>query len=188
MPSSNKKNYGKGWGGDEAFEDLECPSGTWCQIRKPNPQQLISLGLIDNLDALSGLVDKKHIKRVKGSKVPTVSEAGAKEILENPQAVMDMMAVADKVVEYMVIQPTLRRPVKQIPGMTDDKGKPIEQPLPFHERENGVIYTDQLDMMDKMWIFQYCAGGSTDLATFRQQIGQSPATVGDVSEVADTSV
>jgi hypothetical protein len=187
MPSSNKKNYGEGWGGAEAFEDLECPSGVWCQIRKPNPQQLISLGLIDNLDVLSGLVDKKHIKRVKGTKIPTVSEAGAKEILDNPKAIMDMMAVADKVVEYMVVQPTLRRPVK-ITSEVNDKGKHIEIPLPFNDRESGVIYTDQLDMMDKMWIFQYCAGGSTDLTTFREQIGQSSSNVGDVGQVENSSV
>ena len=187
MPSTNKNKYGQGWGGDEVFEDLECPSGTFCQIRKPNPQQLISLGLIDNLDALSGLVDKKHIKRVKGSKIPTVSNAGAEQIMENPKAVMDVLAIADKVIEYMVIQPTVRRPV-YVTGQLDDKGKPIEAPLPFNDRESDVIYTDQLDMIDKIWIFQYCAGGSGDLAQFRKQIGESPIDLGNVSEVEDTSV
>jgi hypothetical protein len=187
MPSTNKNKYGKGWGGDQAFEDLECPSGTYCQIRKPNPQQLISLGLIDNLDALSGLVDKKHIKRVKGTKIPTVSTAGAEKLMENPKAIMDVLAVADKVIEYMVVQPTIKRPVFHT-GQLDSKGKPIEEILPFNDRESDVIYTDQLDMIDKIWIFQYCAGGSGDLAQFRESVGKSAVDLGDVNEVEDTSV
>lgn len=182
MPSSNKKKYGSGWAETEMFQDLECPSGTWCQVRKPNPKNLMSLGFLDKFDQLTGIVESKHVKRVKGQ-APVVN---VKSMSQDPKAIMDILIVADRIVEHVVSQPTIVRPVKVVG--TNDKGDPIEEPLRAEEREDGVVYTDMIDDVDKMYIFQHAVGGSTDLATFREQIGQSAESVGDGVEVPSKAV
>ena len=189
MPSPNipENKYGQGWSSVQAFVDLECPSGTWCQVRKPNPKQLISLGFMDNFDTLTALVDKKHVKRVKGKAVPDVSS-----MMKNPKAVMDAMALADKIAEHVVLQPTLKRPVKRVfdengkPILNED-GKPVEEDLEGHERVDGVIYTDMIDDIDKMFIMQFAVGGSSDLTKFREQIGELNVDLGNVDEVASSA-
>lgn len=188
MPSPNipasENKYGQGWSSVQAFVDLECPSGTWCQVRRPNPKQLVSLGFMDNFDTLTALIDKKHVKRVKGKIVPNVES-----LMKNPKGVMDAMALADKIAEHSVMQPTLKRPVKNLfdengKMVLDDDGKPVEVILEGHERNPATIYTDMIDDIDKMYIMQFACGGSADLATFREQLGELDVNLGDVDEVA----
>jgi hypothetical protein len=179
MPSSDKQ-YGSGWNASEIFEDLECPSGTWCQVRKPNPRQLMALGFINKFDQLSGLVESKHIRRVKGK-----PEVNTESMSQDPKAIMDILDLADRVTEYVVVQPTVIRPVV----ILDQKdGQPIERPMRAEEREDGVIYTDMLDDLDKMYIFQYSVGGKEDLATFRKQLGEPVNLVGNGASVPRTPV
>ena len=178
MPSTNRE-YGKSWGKTNLFEDLECPSGELCQVRKPNPRQLVALGLLDKFDALSKLIDDKHIQRVTG-------KAAAKMVVDklqgDPQAVMGIMEMADRIVEYAVVQPVLRRPVKSNPNPRPDS--PSEVPLPADEREKDVVYTDMVDENDKMYIFMYSIGGGNDLESFRKSVAELSGSVGDVESVA----
>ena len=177
MPSTN--SYGAGWkkATTDAFMDLECPTGTWCQVRKPNPRSLIALGFLERMDTLNGVIQSKHIKRVKGE-----SKINAESLIKDPASVMGMLELADRVCEYVVMQPTVRRPVKVIGENSD--GTPHEVQLPGEERDPEVIYTDVMDDADKMWIFQHACGGDATLATFRKQMYESSGDVGDVEQVA----
>jgi hypothetical protein len=184
MPSTNTPNsYGTGWkkAKAEAFIDLECPTGTWAQVRKPNPRSLIALGFVDRLDTLNGIIQSKHITRVKGSSGG--SQIDPKALLKNPAALMGMLELCDRVCEHVVVQPTVVRPVKVV-GTTED-GQPIEVKLPGEERDPEVIYTDEMDDADKMFIFNHAAGGDPDLATFRDLVIEPTAVVGNVEQVAN---
>jgi hypothetical protein len=183
MPSTNTPNaYGAGWKKSkaEAYIDLECPTGTWCQIRKPNPRALVTLGFLDRLDTLNGVIQSKHIKRVKGeAKIDTTS------LIKDPTSLMGMLELADRVVEYVVIQPTVQRPY--VSTGVDGEGNPTERQLRGDERDDEVIYTDELDDADKMFIFSLSAGGDPDLATFRKLYNESAANLGNVEQVAGSS-
>lgn len=167
------------WGTPQ-FRDLEVPSGQLCQVKPPGIQQLISEGLLDNSDTLLALIDEKHIKRVKGRPTPAKNgvqvaaqpQVDTATILKDPTAVTRMFELVDKVTALMVIQPNVRRPVKEVDGK--------EIVLPFEEREEGIIYTDQVDIMDKMYIFQYAVGGDANLEQFRKQFS---SRVGSVAAV-----
>lgn len=178
MPSStpeNKYDLGLGRTASEQFEDLQVPSGAWCQIRKPNPKELMRLGYLSEFDSLSSLVDRKHIKRVKGAP----PEVDTKSLMKDPDAIIRVLDLADEICSHVIVQPTVRnamRPVKDAKGkeqINPRTGKPLMEAIPPNEREEGVVYTDQLDDFDKMFIFQYSVGGSPDLERFRQQISES---------------
>jgi hypothetical protein len=186
MPSSNsKKKYGAGWG-QSNFVDLEMPSGALAQVRKANPRQLLMLGYLDKFNELKAMVQTEHVERVKGK--PTAAQAAKvaqdamKAVGEDPAKMREVMEMADRITEYMVVQPKVKRPVK-IVGR-DEKGKPIEEPLDDDERESGIVYTDDIDSMDRMFLMQYAVGVKTDLKSFRQELDEFDRVMGDVQSMA----
>jgi hypothetical protein len=162
--------------GQPQFVDLEVPSGQLCQARLPGVQQLIAAGVIDSADTLTSLVDQKHIKRVQGK---TSGKAPAKEIdteslMKDPENLRKMFSLIDQVVCHMVVQPsviTCLRTVEKEDGTTED------EVIPIPERVEGQVYSDMIDMLDKMFIFQYAVGGGTDLESFREQFGEAMGSV-----------
>jgi hypothetical protein len=150
------------WGTATNFNDLTMPSGQTAQVRQPGVQNLVSAGVLDDVDTLSTLVNEKHVKRVKGK--PVVDH---KSMMGDPKNMLRVLETVDKVVEYMVIQPNVKRPVEQY---VDSEGQTKERPLAG--REPGIVYTDQIDLNDRMFIFQYSTGGATDVEQFRGQLAE----------------
>lgn len=147
--------------GIEKFNDLECPSGQLAQVRQPGVQAMISSGVLQSADTLTSLVDQKHIKRVQGKAKPADPQIDGSSLIKDPENMKRVFDVVDRVTEYMVVQPVVRRPFER-----DDQGNEVF--IGGSHREEGVIYTDQIDLMDRMFIFQYAVGGSTDVEEFRR--------------------
>lgn len=166
MPTPSNKNATPNpyaptaWGADQ-YVDLECPSGQLCQVRRPGVEGLISAGLLKETDSLTSLVENKHVKRVKGEKQVDVGK-----LMNDTDALTKVLKVVDKIVAYIVIQPSLR-----LPSITGPNGE--ELPMLDEDREQGVIYTDMVDLIDRMFIFQYAVGGSKDIEQFRKQLNES---------------
>lgn len=165
--------YGQGWGG-ELLIDLPVPSGVLCQVRRPGIPGLIKAGLLDSLDALTGIVQTDHVERVKEGKDPHVTAEQMKALSKDKAQLLKALDLTDKVVEYVVTQPKLVRPV-----VRDERGVPVltgdgeETPLPDADRVLGTIYTDSVSLEDKMYIFQFVVGGVTDLETFRKEFSET---------------
>jgi hypothetical protein len=90
----------------------------------------------------------------------------------------------DRVTEYVVVQPQVLRPVqrdeegnpiKMWKGRIEDDGERImeELPLPDAERVPGTVYTDMVEPMDKVYLFQFVVGGVRDLEQFRAEFGET---------------
>ena len=165
MPNPDNKYALTGWSA-ELFTDLEVPSGQVCQARRPGVEGLVRMGLLDKVDSLTGIVDSKHIKRVKGQK--TIDE---KSLMSDPESLLKAMATIDKVICYVVVQPHIQPAVKTVDGQ--------EVPLTDEEYEPGVVYTSMISIEDKMFIFNYAVGGSKDLEKFRQRIGKPLSSLDD---------
>lgn len=158
------------WG--SLFQDLECPSGQLCQVRQPGVQHLIAAGVIDGIDTITAMIDQKHIKRVSGKAktdgikngtvMPDGSVVDGNSMLEDPEQLGRVFRLIDKVVCHMVVQPTiLATPEDSQTRMTPDV-----------VTSQGKVYADMVDLVDKMYIFQYAVGGGTDLEQFRKQFKQ----------------
>lgn len=164
MPSSTTPNpYAATTWSTSPYDDVTMPSGQLAQVRKPGIQRLIGDGLLDSADTLSALVDQKHIKRVKGK--PEVDGAS---LIKDPKNMLAVLDLVDKIVEHMIVQPTVKRPV-----MIDSVDETKNRPLLDNEREEDVVYTDAIDMGDRMFIFQYALGGSSDVERFRSGLNEA---------------
>ena len=58
--------------------------------------------------------------------------------------------------------------------------EPKVHPAPEDEadRDDDLLYPDDIEDMDKMFVFQWVSGGTTDLETFRQRYSSNMASLG----------
>lgn len=140
-------------GGIGGTEDLEVPSGQLCLVRRPGLQGLMKAGVLADIDSLTALVDKKHVKPAKGKQKP--QELDIASLMSDPTALDNVLHTVDKVVCHCVVKPEVE--------MT---------PNDVTRRKSGVVYADMIDIMDKMFIFNFVVGGTRDLESFRGEFDE----------------
>lgn len=138
---------------------LELPSGNTCLVRPVGMQAFLKQGFIPN--SLLGIVQAGLKAGETGKPAEIDTDALMAEALADPEKLQDIFDIADSVTVYCVVEP----PVHPIP----------EDNL----REEDKLYVDELDLDDKMFIFQFAVGGSRDLEPFRQATGSGMGPVSD---------
>lgn len=188
MPASDNNStiYGQGWGA--ALQDLALPSGAICQLRKLQMEDLVELGIMDQVDFLSQIVEEKHVERVKkpsdrAKKQPTKAEAAeaakvaeqeqTAALLRDPKKFSTMSAMIDKIVVACVIKPQIVNGFREV-----EEGQRIR--LDDDARVHGVIYSDSIPFGDKMEVFEVAFAGVQKMSSFR---GESAEDVGHVDSV-----
>lgn len=145
MPE-NENNYKPTvWG--RKGEDLQCPSGQLCRVLRTGPQQLVAAGVLESMDALTGIVQNELIPQAQGR--PKID---ASKLAKNPKAINQMIEVADKVCIYAVLEPQVH---------------PV--PPAGVKRDEDKVYVDMVDIEDKFFIMQFVMGGVKDFEQFRQE-------------------
>jgi hypothetical protein len=181
---SNTPKYGQSWK-KEKFHDLELPSGNVCQVRRPGVQGLIKAGVLESMDVLTGLVQQTTLPKAEGKVV-----VDKDKMMQNPDSVRSMIDILDDIVLYAVNRPAVLDkywryqgddetaphydPQKAGERVLDSNNKPIEikakdrlQDDEADEDADPIIYVDEVDLEDKMFLMNYVVGGSRDLAQFR---------------------
>lgn len=154
----------KGWkkSSDVATRNvpLEVPSGNTCLVRPVGMQAFIAEGLIPN--SLMGIVTTALEAGEKGEEVDedAVVEQFIDDIKADPDRVMDMIRMADACTVYCVIEPK----VAPAPGAGQD-------------RDPDVLYVDEVDLDDKMFIMNFAVGGTRDLEPFREKVARGVESV-----------
>ena len=186
-PSDRKKKstrHGSSW--RSPFTDLTLPSGETCQVKRPGIQGLVKAGVLHSLDSLTSIVQTETIPKAEGK--PKVN---VKAILEDADKFGSMMSMVDKIVVHVVTDPILAPAVRPLvidgEPVLDEYDKPKFEDIPDDEREDGVIYVDYVDMMDKMYIMNFAVGGSADLAEFRKATSNAVGDVPDLEADEDAS-
>lgn len=172
-----------------ATEKVTVPSGQVVIARRIGMEGLIAAGILTEADSLTALVmsgpvedGKKRMAghKAKAPKEPTEEELG-KRLLENPDALAAMLTMADKAIPMICVQPEVHTHVM-------NPGKPNQRLLTNIERATikkdnpGIVFVDQIDMIDKMHLFTWACGDLQALAAFRKP------TDPDVDNVAAESV
>jgi hypothetical protein len=128
MPPKGKK-YGLGH--KKSFE-LDLPSGETCLVRRTGIDGLISAGVLDSLDSLTGMVKELHLDRVAGHK-PKTGEPDEQEtllaLIKDKERWNSLMDLVNAVCAYAVVEPAVSLP--------PEPGKP---------RDPEMLYTDQVDL------------------------------------------
>jgi hypothetical protein len=159
------------WG---QFQDFTCPSGQRCALRPLDLNQLLAMGILEDINALTGIVETDVIRPAQG--MPPLD---SKRLLRDGKRVGQIMTLIDQIVTTVVARPALAL-------ATDEDGKKI----PEADRIVGVVYVDSVVLGDRIAIFNESLKGVKDLESFRaaaaepggsvagQQSGQLPSEPG----------
>lgn len=134
---------------------LELPSGLVVKARRVELQTFIMKGDVPN--PLMSIVGEALEK---GQKADIASMVGVDEGKIDLDMVNDMYEMVNAVVCQCIVEPQ----VHPVPEDEDD-------------RDDDLLYVDEVDDEDKMFIFQWSSGGTSDLATFREEARAGLASV-----------
>lgn len=151
--------------------ELELPSGNVILAKRVSLPELLASGAFP--DSLMSIVSEK-IDTATGQKdtPKEVDPETVKEMVNDPEKLGELFKAVDKIVPLVVAQPTVKFHQRAVEGSTE------LETIPDDEREEDVVYTDAVDLMDKMHIFQFAVGGTREVETFRAELA---STVADVS-------
>jgi hypothetical protein len=155
------------WGGSN-LELLQFPSGKVARIKRvPLPTLLAENLLGDSLSVLAS----QAVERGQGMEASQIQAMS-----EDPKKIMEALDAFDKVAVKCFVDPKLTyykwQEGTEIPGRAK-AGDVIDD----EDRDPDKIYSDQVDLEDKIFLFQVISGGSSDLQRFRVELEQSVAGV-----------
>lgn len=141
----------KQWQSDR-FE-IECPSGQLCLARKLQMEDIVQLGIIDEMDMFTEFA-ADMTAAAGGAKSDEDQSEAALGLMKDKERFAKVVEIVDKVVSTTVVEPRIERPVTK-----DRKGREI--PLDPSDFEDDVVYTSYVDFNDKMHIFGTVFSGET---------------------------
>lgn len=165
-----------GWGQQSTGDLLELPSGNVVRCLRPGVQGLIKAGVLESLDALTGIVQSETIPKAEGKPV-----VDAQKILEDPKRLTSMLEMMDNVVIAVVTEPRVW-PTPVVPAADAENGV-----LAHDLRDPDKAYIDLIDPDDKTFIMNYAFGGSRDLTDFREATQEIVASIHNGQTDGDSS-
>lgn len=185
MPPTNENNpqgtvVNNVWGSNVAEGTtvyLTTPSGQTCHATRMGLPGLVKAGVLGEADSLTAFVDKKHIRRVRGGKQEDHDEVNMESIMSDPDQLGRILMLVDRTLPLVVVSPRVLK------HFTDEKDNTTKR-IPDNERESGVVYTDQIGLEDKMFLFNWTVGGSADAERFSDETSAVVATVEHGSRVS----
>lgn len=132
------------------------PSGNVCRVRTPGMNAFLTGGLIPN--GLMSIV-KESMDEGKAPDAEAI-----KTLADDPARLQQILELTDLVTISCCVEPVIvAAPTEVIDGK--------EQPLAMTDsrRDPEVLYVDDVDLNDKLFIFQFATGGTATLEQFRQE-------------------
>ncbi len=178
------KKYGLGQRGGDTFE-AELPSGNTCLMRGLSVEDLLEMGILDEMDSLAGIVQTDHIDRVKGKSSGADAAAAFANMdtssAEGRQLLLSLMQDKErwaKIIGFInkVVVKAVEEPQVYDPTQHDASAGPI------HVRP-GAIPVNRVDLPDKMVIM------TRAIARIQQGVAAAEpfreGREGDVADVPD---
>jgi sulfur carrier protein ThiS len=138
-------------------ELIELPSGKSAEIRRVPLPQLLAEGLLgDSLAAYA----QQAVDAGQGMKPDDL-----KEMAKDPNKIIEALDAYDRLAAKCFVKPQVI--YCKVDGVV----------IPEAQRDPEALYSDELDLEDKIFVFQVVAGGTTDLERFRKEFAASVAGV-----------
>lgn len=128
------------------------PSGLSMRLSSPGMTAFLQSGMIPN--SLMATITEAINK----GKQPDMSKVN----LEDSEELNSMLHMIDVVTYRCAVEPRV------LPIPEDDD-----------ERDPDLLYVDELDDYDKLFIFQWATGGTNDVERFRQELDEQVGAVSD---------
>jgi len=164
-----------GWGHKNDGELIELPSGAVVRAMRPGVQGLVQAGILESLDALTGIVQSETIPKAEGKREIDVSS-----VLKDSSRLGEMMEMLDRVTLHVVTEPKIY-PAPVVPEDAEEGANAEDF------RQDNRAYIDLIDPDDKTFIMNFAFGGTRDLSTFREETETVMAGVHDGETDGDTS-
>jgi len=176
MPSSDNFTPNNVWASNAVTnaqpEELTMPSGQTCAGRKVTVEGMIKTGMLASVDGLTAMVEK-YTRKVRGGKGVPDGEVIDESIIRDAEALESLMMMVDQMIPHIVVSPVVHL---HFTIQTVGKTK-VTKLIPAEDRQAGRIYTDQIELDDKMWLFNWAVGGLAAFSSFR---GETRGDVGGV--------
>lgn len=163
----------------EGYE-LAVPSGNVALVRPVGMQAFLDKGLIPNS------LREIAMEAIKGKKAPKLKMDDLDE-----EQIVNMMSLFDSVTVHCVIQPeVVPVPLWQNMDPDDDYYTENEEllgrPVPYKRREEvDALWVDDVDIQDKMFIFQFACGGTRSVEQFREEYERSMERISGGEDLED---
>lgn len=143
---------------------LPLPSGLTIRAQRPDVIQMIKKGSVINplLEIVMESIDK-------GKETKIEEIVGNKDGQLDLERITDMYEMVDAVVCEVFVEPKCH----PAPGSRAD-------------RSDDLLYVDEVDAEDKMFIFQWVLGGTDDIASFREEARTSLDALAEVESRDDS--
>lgn len=142
---------------------LTLPSGNVVGVQNPGMKTFLVNGTIPN--SLMSLAEKAL------QKGRPLDDSEMRSIVESPEKIADMLKMVDVITMGVVTEPKVH-----------------PAPETAADRDQDKLYVDEIDDEDKLFIFQWASGGTTDLERFRAELAGTLAPLQSGDDVAGTSV
>lgn len=146
------------WKKSMEIPPVELPSGNYMRIKKIGLQALIKTGVMPN--SLMSIAQQAISKGSDGKSAPGVDDAQLVELVNDPSKVEEITRFMDSVTIHCSQEPKIH-----------------EVPADEADRDPELLYVDEVEEEDKMFIFQVVTGGTTDVEAFRKETGSTMAAI-----------
>lgn len=156
------------WKKNRKQQELKLPSGNTCLVKPVGLDALLQQGNIPN-----SLLDIVQTALAKG-KAGRADEIDESQLLANlmgdQDKIKDVFEMADVVTAACVLEPSVRfhRYTQQDLIAGQCSAEQVGVVIPDDQRSDDILYTDEVDLDDKMFIMQFAVGGTRDLERFRE--------------------
>lgn len=155
-------------------EEVTTPNGQTCRAKRMSIEAMISAGLLAEADAITAMV-AKHMKKVRpGAKKPRKSDdpidaVNIPSLMKDADAVREVITMLDRLVPHIVVSPpvALHYTEQTVGKTTVTKMISEEDRIEMREARPGLVFTDQIGLEDKMFLFDWSAGGINMMLAFR---------------------
>lgn len=175
MPSSNDFTPNTVWAEAPASgseEEITTPTGQTCRAKRMSIENMIAAGLLTEADAITAQVSK-HMRKVKGGKgKPDGQEMNLPGLMKDSQAITELITMLDKLMPFVVVSPEVKLhysettvgKTKVTKMLEEEERAAIRQENP----DKTIVFTDQIGLEDKMFLFDWSAGGLGTMLAFRE--------------------
>jgi hypothetical protein len=164
---------------------LPLPSENTALVRQITPQAFLSSGLIP--DPLRPII-QTAINSKQG-----LRPRDTKKMMDDPKLLGSAMELMDRTICYVVIEPEIVMPPKctecgEYANTEEHNRQSGKYTHRYNEgkRDPELLYADQVDLMDKQFVFQYAMGGVKELEPFRSELDATVGGLQDQQGVQDT--
>jgi hypothetical protein len=156
---------------------LTCPSGQTVYAKVIGLEGVVKTGVMGEADSLTAFVGKHFVKQVReGKGAPPTETIDADRLLKSPDMLQKIVKMVDALMPYVIADPVVKCHYAVL-----NAGTPQEDTImiSLSDRVPGYVYTDQIDLPDKMFLFNFAMSGVADAESFRKE---SEAALGVVAD------